>query len=123
MSDRLIFPATIPVRGASEAELAEAARAALRAEPLDCDAVVMASHAILAGYAIASPDRVAEAVREAAAPGPEAALFERMWRSRHMIAGQALMAAGKLHPDKKVAKAARAALVKASTARNSRRGR
>ena len=30
-----------------------------------------------------------------------------MWRSRHATANQALMAAGKLHPDKKIAKAAR----------------
>jgi hypothetical protein len=49
-------------------------------------------------------------------------LFERMWRSHHVIAEQAPMTAGKLHPDKKVAKAARAALVKAASVRNSRRG-
>jgi cytochrome c-type biogenesis protein CcmH/NrfG len=46
-----------------------------------------------------------------------------MWRSRHDIAAQALRTAGKLHPDKKIAKAARAALLKAASARNSpRRG-
>jgi len=28
-----------------------------------------------------------------------------MWRSRHAIANQALLTAGKLHPDKKIAKA------------------
>lgn len=44
--------------------------------------------------------------------------FEQMWHSRHAIANQALMAAGKLHPDKKIAKAARAALVKANSVRN-----
>jgi hypothetical protein len=46
---------------------------------------------------------------------------EQMWRSRHAIANQALMTAGKLHPDKKVAKAARAALVKATSVRSSPR--
>ena len=51
-------------------------------------------------------------------PGSEAVLFEQMWRSRHAIANQALLAAGKLHPDKKIAKAARAALVKANSARS-----
>jgi hypothetical protein len=38
---------------------------------------------------------------------------------RHAIANQALMAAGKLHPDKKIAKAARAALGKANSVGNS----
>lgn len=41
----------------------------------------------------------AAAVRQAAAPGSETALFDQMWRSRHAIANQALMTAGKLHPD------------------------
>ena len=41
-----------------------------------------------------------------------------MWRSRHAIANQALLTAGKLHPDKTIAKAARAALVKANSARS-----
>lgn len=92
-------------------------------EPADCDAVVMASRAIVAGYATAGADGVAAAVRQAAAPGSETVLFEQMWRSRHVIAEQALMTAGKLHPDKKVAKAARAAAVKAASIRNSlRRG-
>ena len=40
--------------------------------------------------------------------------FEQMWRSRYAIANQALMAARKLHPDRKIAKAARAALMKAN---------
>jgi hypothetical protein len=44
-----------------------------------------------------------------------------MWRSRHVVAEQALRAAGKLHPDKKIAKAARTASVKAASARNSPR--
>ena len=47
--------------------------------------------------------------------------FEQMWRSRRAIANQALMAAGKLHSDKKIAKAARAALVKADSVGNSAR--
>jgi len=38
-----------------------------------------------------------------------------------MSANQALLTAGKLHPDKKIAKAARAALVKANSVRNSAR--
>jgi hypothetical protein len=42
-------------------------------------------------------------------------------RSRHAIANQALLAAGKLHLDKKIAKAARAALVKANSVGNSAR--
>jgi hypothetical protein len=41
-----------------------------------------------------------------------------MWRSRHAIANQALLTAGKLRPDKTIAKAARAALVKANSARS-----
>lgn len=44
-----------------------------------------------------------------------------MWRSRHAIANQALMAAGKLHPDKKLAKAARPVQVKANSVGNSAR--
>jgi hypothetical protein len=83
----------------------------------------MASRAIVAGSATAGADGVAAAVRQAAAPGSETVLFEQMWRSRHVIAEQALMTAGKLHPDKKVAKAARTASVKAASIRNSpRRG-
>ena len=88
-------------------------------EPFECDAVVMASQAIMAGYANGGPDGVAAAVRQAAAPGSETFLFEQMWRSRHLIAAQALMTAGKLHPDKKIAKAARAASMKAASVRNS----
>src|SRR6266568_3674697 len=79
----------------------------------------LASRAILAGYATGGPDGVAAAVRQAAALGPETVLFEQMWRSRHVVAEQALRAAGKLHPDKKIAKAARTASVKAASARNS----
>jgi hypothetical protein len=45
-----------------------------------------------------------------------------MWRSRHAIANQALLTAGKLHPDKTIAKAARA-LAKANSVRNSARSR
>ena len=92
-------------------------------EPLDCNAVVMASRDIVAGYATGGCDGVAAAVRRAAAPGSEAVLSEQMWRSRHAIANQALLTAGKLHPDKKIAKAARAALVKANSVRNSARSR
>jgi hypothetical protein len=40
-----------------------------------------------------------------------------MRRSRHLIAAQALMTAGKLHPDK-IAKAARAASMKGASVRN-----
>jgi len=47
--------------------------------------------------------------------------FEQMWRSRRAIANQALMAAGKLHPDKKIAQRARAAPVKANSVGNSAR--
>ena len=74
-----------------------------------------------AGYAPGGGDGVAEAARGAAAAGSETVLFEQMWRSRHAIAHQALLTAGKLHPDKKIAKAARAALVKANSVRNSAR--
>jgi hypothetical protein len=91
-------------------------------EPSECDAVVMASQAIVAGYATGGPGGVAAAVRRAAAPGSETVLFEQMWRSRHLIAAQALVTAGKLHPDKKIAKAARAASMKAASARNSPKG-
>ena len=69
----------------------------------------MASRDIVAGYATGGCDGVAAVVRRAAAPGSEAVLFEQMWRSRHAIANQALLTAGKLHPDKTIAKAARAA--------------
>jgi len=44
-----------------------------------------------------------------------------MWRSRHAIANQALLTVGKLHSDKKIAKAARAALAKANSVRDSAR--
>jgi len=87
-------------------------------EPLDCDAVLMASRDIVAGYATGGCDGVAAAVRRAAAPGSEAVLFEQMWRSRHAIANQGLQPAGKLQPDKTIAKAARAALVKANSAKS-----
>jgi len=87
-------------------------------EPLDCDAVVMALRDIVAGYATGGCDGVAAAVRRAAVPCSEAVLSEQMWRCRHAIANQALPTAGKLHPDKKIAKAARAALVKANSARS-----
>jgi hypothetical protein len=92
-------------------------------EPSWCDPVVIVSRAILAAYASHDPAGVAEAVRRAAAPDPETVLFEQMWRSRHPIAEQALLAAGKLHPDKKLAKAARAATIKATSARKSSVGR
>lgn len=49
---------------------------------------------------------MAAVVRRAAAPGSEAVLSGQMWRSRHAIANQALLTAGKLHPDKTIAKAA-----------------
>src|SRR5712691_11133002 len=91
-------------------------------EPFECDAVVMASQAIVAGYATGGSEGVAAAVRQAAAPGSETVLFEQMWRSRHLIAAQALMTAGKLHPDKKIAKAARAASMKAASVQNSPQG-
>lgn len=55
----------------------------------------------------------------AAAPGSEAVLFEQVWRSGRAIANEALLTAGKLRPDKKIAKAARVALVKANSVRNS----
>ena len=83
----------------------------------------MASRDIVTGYATGGCDGVAAAVRRAVAPDSEAVLSEQMWRSRHAIANQALLTAGKLHPDKKIAKAARAALVKANSVRNSARSR
>ena len=91
-------------------------------EPFECDAVVMASQAIVADYATSGSEGVAAAVRQAAAPGSETVLFEQMWRSRHLITAQTLMTAGKLHPDKKIAKAARAASMKAASVKNSPRG-
>jgi hypothetical protein len=56
-------------------------------------------------------------VREEASRTSEAAMFEEMWRSRHQVAYQALAVIGQHHPDKKTAKAARATLHKASSAR------
>jgi hypothetical protein len=88
-------------------------------EPGSCDAVVIAAQAIVAAYETGDPDKMAQAIRQAAAPDPETVLFEQLWRSRHTIALQALTVTGKQHPDKKIAKAARAALVKASSARSS----
>jgi hypothetical protein len=59
-------------------------------EPLDCDAVVMASRDIVAGYAAGGCDGVAAAVRRAAAPGSEAVLFEQMTLPlRHRQSGAA----------------------------------
>ncbi len=87
-------------------------------EPIHCDSAVMASHGIIAAYeGSKDPAEVASAVREEASRTSEAAMFEEMWRSRHQVAYQALAVIGQHHPDKKTAKAARAALHKASTAR------
>jgi hypothetical protein len=44
-----------------------------------------------------------------------------MWRSRHAVAEHALGVIGEWHPDKKTAKAARAAAMKATTSRRSQR--
>ena len=89
-------------------------------EPGPCDAVTIASDAVLACYAAWSgADTAAElarVVRQAAAPASEAALFEQMWRSRHAASVRALKVIGQAHPDKKIAKAARAAVVKAASA-------
>ncbi|HTP14720.1 MAG TPA: hypothetical protein VMK13_02660 [Streptosporangiaceae bacterium] len=89
-------------------------------EPLDCDAVVLASETIMGAYALSirNSQAIADAVSAAVHPGQEpAALFDAMWRSRHSVALQALKVIGELHPDKKTAKAARAAAWKASSAR------
>ena len=87
-------------------------------EPIHCDGAVMASHGIIAAYeGSKDPAEVASAVREEASRTSEAAMFEEMWRSRHQVAYQALAVIGQHHPDKKTAKAARAALHKASSAR------
>jgi len=85
--------------------------------PLECDAVVLASEAIISDYSLDGPGGLADSVRHAAGADPEAVLFEQMWRSRHRIAEQALAVIGKEHPDKKVAKAARTASAKAASAR------
>ena len=67
---------------------------------------------------IRNSQAIAGAVSAAVHPGQElAALFDAMWRSRHSVALQALKVVGELHPDKKTAKAARAAAWKASSAR------
>ena len=87
-------------------------------EPIHCDSAVMASHGIIAAYeGSKDPAEVARAVREEASRTSEAAMFGEMWRSRHQVAYQALAVIGQHHPDKKTAKAARAALHKASSAR------
>jgi hypothetical protein len=87
-------------------------------EPIHCDSAVMTSHGIIAAYeGSKDPAEVARAVREEASRTSEAAMFEEMWRSRHQVAYQALAVIGQHHPDKKTAKAARAALHKASSAR------
>ena len=89
-------------------------------EPGPCDAVTIGSDAVLARYAAWSgADTAAElarVVRQAAAPGSEAALFEQMRRSRHAASVRALKVIGQAHPDKKIAKAARGAVVKAASA-------
>ncbi len=87
-------------------------------EPIHCDSAVMASHGIIAAYeGSKDPAEVARAAREEASWTSEAAMFGEMWRSRHQVAYQALAVIGQHHPDKKTAKAARAALHKASSAR------
>lgn len=87
-------------------------------EPIHCDSAVMASHGIIAAYeGSRDPAEVARAVRAEASRTSEAAMFGEMWRSRHQVAYQALAVIGQHHPDKKTAKAARAALHKASSAR------
>jgi hypothetical protein len=89
------------------------------AEPAPSDQLVMSAHTIMASYEKTSdPERLAEAVREAAdGYGSEVALFDQLWRSRQSAALAALKGIGTTHPDKKTAKAARAAARKASTAR------
>src|SRR5260370_13805419 len=78
----------------------------------------MASQRIIAAYeGSKDPAEVARAVREEASRTSEAAMFGEMWRSRHQVAYQALALIGQHHPDKKTAKAPRAALHKASSAR------
>ena len=87
-------------------------------EPIHCDSAVMASHGIIVAYeGSKDPAEVARAVRAEASRTSEAAMFGEMWRSRHQVAYQALAVIGQHHPDKKTAKAARAALHKASSAR------
>ena len=87
-------------------------------EPIHCDSAVMASYGIIAAYeGSKDPAEVASAVREEASRTSEAAMFEEMWRSRHQVAYQALAVIGEHPPDKKTAKAARATLHKASSAR------
>ena len=89
----------------------------------------MASQTILASYALNGRKARGEEIRRALDEAAELAtgsastaeLFERMWRSRHVVAEQALGVIGEWHPDKKTAKAARAAAMKATTSRRSRR--
>jgi len=98
-------------------------------EFLDCDAVVMASHTILASYALTGRTARGEGIRRALDEAAELAtgsastaeLFERMWRSRHAVAEHTLDVIGEWHPDKKTAKAARTAAMKATSSRRSRR--
>jgi hypothetical protein len=61
------------------------------------------------------PDELAVSFREAVPPGREAALFDAMWRGVHPDAMAVLNHVGNYHPDKRVAKAARAAARKAAS--------
>jgi len=65
------------------------------------------------------PDEIAAAFREAVPAGQEAALFDAMGRGTHPGVVDVLNHVGKYHPDKQVAKAARAAAHRAISRRGS----
>jgi hypothetical protein len=86
------------------------------------DRLVMEGWADLDDDADHDPAALGERLREAIPAGQEPAVFEMMARVPHPDAASVLTVVGKLHPDKKIAKAARKAAYKAASrqaARNS----
>jgi hypothetical protein len=81
------------------------------------DAVALLGDVVAAMADELSGAELAATLRQAVPSGQEEQVIERMWRSDHPAAEQALAALGRHHPDKKLAKAARKAAFKARSRR------
>ena len=77
------------------------------------DAVAMLGDMVAATAGQLTGAELTATLRQAVPAGQEEQVIERMWRSDHPAAVPALTALGRHHPDKKIAKAARKAAVKA----------
>ena len=77
------------------------------------EAASMLGDTLMAMSEVIEGEELARVVRQAVRPGREEQLFELMWRSPNPAARLSLDVLGRLHPDKKIAKAARKAAHKA----------